>query len=115
MDTMEEAKQGTRRRHDSELKRQVLAQCAKPGASVAKVAMAHSLNSNLVHKWRRESLRERQRGEVFVPVALPAPAAAASSAASIQLQMRRGALAVEVRWPLEAASECAAWLREILK
>jgi transposase len=55
------------------------------------------------------------RKEVFVPVSLPAPAAVASTGAPIQLQMRRGALAVEVRWPLEAAEECAAWLREILK
>ena len=54
MDTKEQAKPRTRRRHDEELKRQVLAQCREPGASVAKVAMAHGLNANLVHKWRRQ-------------------------------------------------------------
>ncbi len=34
---MEAAKTGTRRRHAAQLKRQVLAECAQPGASVAKV------------------------------------------------------------------------------
>jgi transposase-like protein len=44
-----------RRRHSAELKRLVLAQCAEPGASVAKVALTHGLNANLVHKWRAAS------------------------------------------------------------
>ena len=39
MDTKTDAKPGSRRRHDLELKRQVLAECVAPGASVAKVAM----------------------------------------------------------------------------
>jgi transposase len=42
-----------RRRHSAQLKEQVLTECAKPGASVAAVAMAHGLNANVVHKWRR--------------------------------------------------------------
>jgi transposase len=51
---MEESKRGSRRRHDVELKSKVLAECGMPGASVAQVAMAHGLNANLVHKWRRQ-------------------------------------------------------------
>jgi transposase len=42
-----------RRVHDAQLKSKVLAQCSQPGASVAAVALAHGLNANLVHKWRR--------------------------------------------------------------
>ncbi|WP_431113283.1 transposase [Variovorax paradoxus] len=42
-----------RRRYVVELKRQVLAACAEPGASVAQVALAHGLDANLVHQWRR--------------------------------------------------------------
>lgn len=39
MDTNEDAKRRSRRRHDDELKQRVLAECAMPGASVAQVAL----------------------------------------------------------------------------
>ena len=44
-----------RRRYDPELKAQILAECAAPGASVAKVAMSHAINANIVHGWRKLS------------------------------------------------------------
>ena len=40
-----------RRTHSLEFKTQVLAACRQPGASIAAVALAHGLNSNVVHKW----------------------------------------------------------------
>lgn len=40
-----------RRVHGAEFKAQVLAECQRPGASVAAVALAHGLNVNLVRKW----------------------------------------------------------------
>lgn len=40
-----------RRVHGAEFKTQVLAECQRPGASVAAVALAHGLNVNLVRKW----------------------------------------------------------------
>ena len=52
---MEHSKRGGRRRHHDELKVQVLRECGAPGASVAQVALAHGLNANLVHKWRRQA------------------------------------------------------------
>jgi transposase len=30
-----------------------MAQCDAPGASVAKVAMSHGINANVVHRWRQ--------------------------------------------------------------
>lgn len=48
-----------RRRHSAELKALVLEQCAAPGASVAKVAMSHGVNANIVHGWRKLA-RERE-------------------------------------------------------
>ena len=33
----------------------------------------------------------------------------------IRLELRRGAIAVNVTWPLSASGQCAAWLREILR
>lgn len=45
-----------RRRHTLEFKRQIVEETCEPGASIASVALAHRLNSNQVHKWRRELL-----------------------------------------------------------
>ncbi|WP_424461045.1 transposase [Ottowia sp.] len=39
-------KPDTRRRYSRTTKEQVVAQCAEPGASVAKIAMAHGINAN---------------------------------------------------------------------
>ncbi len=115
---MEEAKPAIRRRHNPDLKRQVLAECDRPGASVAGIAMAHGLNANLVHKWRRLAARGGQpvptaTREVFVPVSLPP--ADSSPPADIRIELRRGAVAVNVSWPVSASIECAAWMRELLR
>jgi transposase len=33
----------------------------------------------------------------------------------IALEFKRGALGVSVTWPVSAAADCAAWLREVLR
>jgi len=40
-----------RRTYTPEYKRSVVEQCAKPGVSVAGVALAHGINANLVRRW----------------------------------------------------------------
>jgi transposase len=50
----------------------------------------------------------------FVPLQLEA-SGAASSATEIQIEVRRGAATVTVRWPLSAASDCAVWLQGWLR
>ena len=47
---MNEAKKKTCRRYGDDLKQQILAQCAEPGASVARIALPHGINANVVHK-----------------------------------------------------------------
>ncbi len=117
---MEESKREKRRVHDAELKARVLACCTVPGASVAKVAMEHGLNANLVHRWRRIAEgRERSRLpprvlEQFVALPIASPATL-SSGSEIRIEVRRGALLASVHWPVAAAAPCAAWLRELLK
>lgn len=108
-----------RRRHGTELKAQVLRECESPGASVAAIALAHGLNANLLHKWRR--LAQRASPAVTPPaqfIALPLAAAMAPSSqpqVDIRIELRRGALMANITWPVTAASECGAWLRELLR
>jgi len=106
----------TRRRYSAEVKAQVMAECDAPGASVARVAMAHGINANVVHRWRQLA---RESGSVvpaytseFVPVSL---APATPAAGDIQIQLRRGTTAMVVTWPVSASADFAAWTREILK
>lgn len=120
------SKGAPRRRHSKELKAQVLAACEEPGASVAAVAQAHGLNANLVHKWRRSIAPAPQAltpsrvapvaqpgSGVFVPLQLPPPAPMTPPA--IHIELRRGSTSMTMSWPVEAATDCAAWMRELLR
>ena len=128
---MAEERPVLRRRHSVQLKALVLKQCAAPGASVAKVAMSHGLNANMVHDWLKLA-RERSGATApapsrlalpaeaavsmpqFVPLSLP-PISSPPAPADIQIELRRGATAMKITWPVAAASECAAWMRELLR
>lgn len=114
---MEHAKRA-RRPHDDELKVKVLSECAAPGASVARIALAHGLNANLVHKWRRQSVGDKPHVRTpematFIPVAMAPVAPAVVD--ELRIELRRGASTVNVTWPLAASARCAGWLRELLK
>lgn len=54
---MTESNNQTHRRYSAEYKKQVLAECAQPGALVARVALSHGINANVVHMWRRLAQR----------------------------------------------------------
>ena len=117
---MEEVKVRERRKHDAQLKARVVAECAAPGASVAGVALEYGLNANLVHRWRRlaEGREIVQRPERHVEQFVSLPIAAASGSpmpGDICIELSRGATSVSVKWPASAASECAVWLRELLR
>ena len=112
-----------RRRHSAEFKAQVLRACEQPSASVAAVAREFGLNDNLVHQWRRgRGLGSPQAAAQFIALPLPAlPSApeqgtvAPVTTGDIHLDFKRGAVQVSVTWPMSAATECAAWLREVLR
>ena len=113
-----------RKRHSAEVKAQILAECAVPGASVARVAMSHGINANVVHRWR-QLLREggstlvkmpmATAGDGFVPIKVLDPPAAATKVGDIRIELRRGATAMTITWPVCSAADCAAWLRELLR
>jgi len=104
-----------RRRYGADFKARVLAQCEEPDASVARVALAHGVNANVVHKWRRLARRGKlvSAAPAFVPV--PLPASMSSSTSDIHIELRRGAVQLVVRWPLEGAASLADWTRELLR
>jgi transposase len=120
VDTNQESQSRRRRHHSSELKTQVLAECAQPGASVARVALAHGLNANLVHKWRRQAeARARDQTLTTAPSFIPVEIASAQSAGDtpqvIEFRLQRAGLKVCIRWPMMAAAMSAPWLRELLR
>ncbi len=108
----------TRRRYDDELKAQVVAECGAPGASVAKVAMSHGINANVVHRWRQQAREARVPAPAptseFVGVSIAPPRIPAPDS-DIQVQLRRGATAMTITWPVSASAEFAGWMRELLR
>ena len=117
-------KKAPRRRHAAELKARVLGAWNEPGASVAAVALAHGLNANLVHTWRRgvaavaRAPASPSAGHVageFIALAMPSRQAVSAVPADIRIELRRGATSVAVSWPVAAADQCAAWLRGWLR
>jgi transposase len=89
-----------------------------------------------VHGWRKLA-RQRDVSAVVAapsPAVLPAKSAAAMpqfvavsltpspsisgpppSPADIQIELRRGATGMKTTWPIAAAADCAAWMRELLR
>jgi transposase len=112
-----------RRRHSAEFKAEMVVACRRPGVSSAAIALAHSINANLLRRWVHEA--ERAEGsavkssapatlarEAFI--ALPA-AARPTPGPPIQIEVRRGPTTVILQWPVTALHECSLWLRELLK
>ena len=137
MDTTVALSEGRRRRrvHSAKFKAHIVAACCQPGVSSASVAMANGINANLVRRW----VKEAEVGAQMVlgaaasepktaspattptpkflplPLPLPIPTPASPVAADIRVELQRGATTVTVTWPASAASECAAWMRELLR
>jgi transposase len=115
-----------RRNHTEEFKQAMIAACCEAGASVAGIALANEVNANQVRRWMRErgieppsrslSVRSISAGRgaepAFVPVPIPP---IVSSVPDIRIELRRGNTAVKIEWPVQAASDCAAWLRDWLR
>ena len=132
-----------RRQYSAQLKSQVVGECEVPGASVARVAMAHGINANVVHSWRqiaRTTLRSTGTALLptttptpthFVPLVLPsvvkppqhsvppssaalAPAPASLTPHHIEVELHRGTTTLKLLWPATATAQLSAWTREVL-
>ena len=115
-------KGGVRRSHSDAFKAEVAAQCRQAGASLSGVALSHGLNANMVRCWVRDSMNlpvalsheiapqefvALSMGEAASPLECPPP--------DIHVEVRRGATTVNIKWPLEASKDCAAWLKQWLR
>jgi transposase len=114
-----------RRNHSQALKVQILNECEVPGASVAKVAMSHGINANIVHGWRKAARVQQSQAALppetsgvggFIPLAIESARLQTSAHEhGVAIELRRGALTVAMTWPLSAATEMAALMRELLR
>jgi len=115
-----------RRRHSAEFKASVIEECLRPGVSIAAVALAHGLNANMLRKWvidgehrlappgptaAVEPEAPPKPLPTFVPLALPAPAVEGE----FLVELQRSGTTVKIVWPVSAARDCAAWLRDWLR
>jgi len=115
---MTSEKTDRRRQYSAAVKAQVVAECDGSGASVAKVAMSHGINANVVHRWRQlaregKSPVPAKTGE-FMPVPLGVSPVTAVPA-DIRVELRRGVTAMTITWPVSAAADFAFWTRELLR
>jgi transposase len=87
------------------------------------------LNANLLRRWVVAEEQVSSAMPIDTAIASPAPItvenrafipiqmerAAVAPPQEISIELRRGATIVKVGWPLPAAADCAAWLRELLR
>lgn len=86
-----------RRWYTVQFKREIVARCLQPGASVAGIAVAHGLNPNLVRKWIERVHKETRKLAPLLPVVLADARAAAEmpvEAACIEIRLGDAVIAV---------------------
>ena len=126
-----------RRTFTAEFKHQLIQQCQQPDTSVAKVAMQHQVNANLLHKWIRQSrsmvpsLTPPSIPQTdFLPVILhptpvrqetpppPVPEKNAVAHIRIPLHKEQGSARdqmIEIDWPVESAKELLPLIQGLIK
>jgi transposase-like protein len=58
------SKRDGRRRYDKQAKAELVQACLKPGVSVARVALKHGINANLLRKWITLHLQKQEQSPV---------------------------------------------------
>lgn len=118
------------RQHSAEFKASIIAACAQPGISIAAVALANGLNAGMLRRWvaetpggshappanRARSAADHASASAgmaapgFVPLSLPPP-----RGEPICIKVQRNGTSIKVNWPIDAAADCASWLRQLLR
>ena len=110
---------GTRRTHSLEFKQRAVTASDQPGASIAGVAMAHGINPNQLHKWRRQLLATAAVATQtrLLPVTITSQSASRPDAPSgnegrIDIQFPRASISVRGQVDLDALQTVLATLHQ---
>ena len=122
-----------RRAYSAQFKSQIIHACHQPGASIAAIAHANNVNSNVLHRWLREHERQGKHSDPTflpltivdetvptdsapIPVSPPVPVSDRKvlAAAEIKIECVRSHSKVIIHWPLSAAADCGAWIKDWL-
>jgi transposase len=94
---------------------------------MAAVALANGLNANVLRRWVNEHETTSkaiafapkpsdgtptQPVPAFIPVQLGRESAPDQN---IKMELRTGAVLLNITWPVSAASECAAWVAAVIR
>jgi transposase-like protein len=126
-----------RRTFTVEFKQHLVELCLQPDTSVAKVAMQHQVNANLLHKWIRQSrsmvsaLKSPPSPQTdFLPVILhptpvrqeipPPPVPEKNAVAHIRIPLHKEPgcardQMIEIDWPVESAKELLPLIQGLIK
>ena len=86
----------SRRTYAQQFKREVVAQCQVPGASVSAIALSHGINANVIRKWLpRRSPGTAAALATMLPVSIGPAAAAVTPKSGMNLTL------AEARAPIE--------------
>lgn len=134
--TPRDALKRTHKTYTAQFKAELVAACLTPGASVAALALQHGMNTNVLHRWlkeHRQGLHRLTGGDVvaaqvpqpaFIPVTFESASvvpvevneqASSTTSSDIRIDIHRGSTNVTVHWPLHAGTQCAPFLRELLR
>ncbi len=107
-----------RRRYSAAFKAQIIAESDHPGASVAGVAIRHSLNPNMVEKWRLAQRRGDSQDDFLrlpSPLSPGSQTAPADDSATVRMEVPTPSGRLIVHWPLNALERSVDWLRAVTR
>lgn len=120
-----------RRTFTTEFKQHLVELCQQSDTSVAKVAMQHQINANLLHKWMSQSkpkslaLEQVSHQQTdFLPIVMnpasrteePESSPAINHpVAHIKIPLPRSDQMIEVDWPVQSAMELLALIQDLIK
>jgi transposase len=132
LQTSETLQLPTRRGHrtyTAQFKVEMVAACLKPGASISALALSQGMNPNVVHRWLREYERQglhdvnamgasQSKASALVGEFVPLPlltTASKNKTTTIEVELRKGDLYLNVRWPADLSAEFATWAAALLR
>lgn len=120
-----------RRTFTTEFRQYLIELCQQPDTSVAKVAMQHQINANLLHKWMSQSkskspaLKQVSHQQTdFLPIVLKSPSrteepksspAINHPVAHIRIPLRHSDQMIEIDWPVQSTMELLALIQSLIK